>query len=500
MSTYEEEYTGPADLELQDVEPPPIEPPEEPSIEPRSATIVVKAGTRAPDIQAVLDRAAQGDVIKFEQGSYEGQFLISRPGLSLTGQGATFIHPSTGWEGCFRITAQATLLDGMTIKPKPGNHVYGLISVGWSETVDAAMQPRYVTLKNLKLRGDPQKGAQRAIMFEAGTDCRIQNCDIDDIFAGVDAQCIWSSNGIGGWVIENCKMRASGQAILIGGTKSNIQGYTIRNIVIKNNAFRGRMGAGMLSKYILEFKRGENISITDNYLSDFTGGVNAGSAIGLTVRLERNRNPWVVIKNIYIARNRFWNVGRMINALGRDDNSNFGGKFEGLTVYDNLAIMGGPAPNYGIQLLAGIENIEIGKNTIVNAGTTGQLASSIYVESPPTGLPVAGYVAKYPIKNMQVAGNVLGGPMVGRGCAGQNALNAYTRGSTVASNVFLAPHKMGGNQTANRALVLDKNYAVKNPYTAHGSDLYVGTGVGVLLESDGKQEPPEEGLMSGLSE
>ena len=70
MSAYKEEYTGSGSLGLSDEElkQPPIEPMVGPEPEPRAATILVKAGTKAQDIQAVLDRAAQGDVIKFEKG------------------------------------------------------------------------------------------------------------------------------------------------------------------------------------------------------------------------------------------------------------------------------------------------------------------------------------------------------------------------------------------------------------------------------------------------
>lgn len=471
--------------ETQPPEEPPVDP--EPPTEPEppviigdrpTVTAIVKAGSTAKQVQAALDAARDGDVLLFETGNYDGELKVRTPRLTLMGTpGKTvFRKTGTGQFGALDVLASGVTLRDFSVGAMPGLKAQSLVTVGNIAATALSDLPTAVALYNLTIFGDPNVGARRGIQFAAGKGSVIDSCRISACFDTADAQGIWSHIGEG-WTIRNCDVMAAAQGIMLGGSPSQIPGHTITDVLITGCKFHqpGSWPKTSAVKYLVELKRGRNIRIIGNQLYDMKGGINGGCAIGITERTEGGRNPWTVIEDVVVESNLMWNVGRLLNTIGRDDNSKptpYMGSFKRLTLRNNLCI----CTTQGMYLMTGVENALIENNTVVKVGL-GNLRNSVYLDSPPMGVgatkpSAATFKADYPMTGLVMRRNILGGVFIGRGTSNDAALRAFAPDADATDNLFSAAGPTG-NQTVKLSDVIEPGtYTSKRP--GYGSTLEKG--------------------------
>lgn len=413
-------------------------------------------------IQAVLDSLSAGDTFEFSPGTYTGQWILTPNGqtpssavITIRGRGTVnLLTDNTNAAGVLDVQGHNYTLQDMNMGVKPGVFTNTVLNVGSGTANTISAQPQNVVLQRLNISGEPNLGARRGIYFNAGAGGVIQDCNITGIRANTEAQGILSTNGIGGWIIRRNYISAAGQGIFFGGSPGFIVGHVISDVLIEDNEITKDLAwrsepSKWTAKNLLELKRGKNITIRANKIYNSWPGAQEGGGIVLTCRLEASRNPWNYLENIIVEDNVIYNVGVAINTLGRDYNSGYGGHFIGLTIDNNLII---PDSNYGpgraIHLLTGVEDVTITRNTIV--ARTGKSIVAMLLDSTPTNqAPTSpGFVATYPIVNLDVQTNIMQGAVMSRGTtAGNQPLKIFAPGYTVEDNKWIGSFGAPSNNT-----------------------------------------------------
>ena len=466
---------NPPDDPPTDGDEPPEIPPEVPGGEP-AATVIVKAGSTDQQVQAVFDKARPGDAIKFEDGTYDGQWKVTTPDIWIVGSGNTLLRLNKqGENGVLDLQASGISVARLGIQPKPGINGAALITVGRYDATALADLPQRILLQHLTIKGAGKNTVHRGIRFDAGTGSEISDCAITDIFADIEVQGIASWNGGGGWKILRNEISASGECILIGGAEGKIQGHTTSDVLIEGNhlfkplAWRS---AGVMCKNHLELKRANRFTIRGNVCEgNWPGGGQDGFSIVLTMRAERGRCPWLVLQDVTVDSNIVMDSGGGLNILGVDYNSAYRSNALKRAIFRNNLLVADSkyGKGVGVQILTGPEDLTFTGNTI-----GGSLKHGLLISAPHNfangRTPEA---VTLPIMRLIGHGNIITGDVFGDGCpAGDEPLRIYGRQCDLTGNVFTGGGAPNGNTRKSTSEALAADYSSR--LAGYGSSLRKG--------------------------
>jgi hypothetical protein len=321
------------------------------------------------DLQSALDDAEPGDEVVLVDGeTYVGNFVL---GLHKGGSPVVLRSATEPPEGRLLLNDQGRCTDfnpaklqaapgglpalrtepgvhdwyilGLELLPNPGG--YGeIVSFGDGSANQHSFEqlPYNLTLDRCYVHGDPVTGQKRGLGLNCGR-AAVRCCHFSGIFTpGQDSQAICGWNGSGDWLIEDNYLEAASENVLVGGATIHVPDLLPTTIVIRKNTLTKNpewRGKGYVVKNLLELKTGVNVVVDQNDLSECWPDGQDGKALQITVRNEEGANPWAAIRNVMVTRNRVWNVGGVVNVLGRDDR---GSRYEsqllvGLLFRDNEA-------------------------------------------------------------------------------------------------------------------------------------------------------------------
>lgn len=322
-------------------------------------TIAVNAGD---DLQAALDSAQPGDVIRLEAGAtFTGTFVLP----AKTGSDAITIRSATddralpgasqriGPEHARLLATIKAPADQPALRTAPGASHWHIVAIqiqgsGGSDVVllgDGSRAqssydgvPEDLVLDRVLLRGDAERGQKRGIALNsAGT--TIKNSYIADIKQkALETQAIAGWNGPGPYLIENNHLEAAGVNVLFGGAEPSIGSLVPsditfrRNHVTKDVAWRDQ---AWTVKNLFELKNARRVLVEGNVFENNWSAAQPGFAILFTVRNPGNRAPWSTVEDVRFQDNVVRHVAAGINILGYDTNAK-SSQTHGILIRNNL--------------------------------------------------------------------------------------------------------------------------------------------------------------------
>lgn len=295
------------------------------------------------NLQAALDHARRGDVIRLEPGAvFEGNFeLPATPGpgvitIRSAAEDAALPGPA-GRIGPEHEAFMPTIKSPNAqpaLRTRPGSRDWAITAVrflgnGGADVVvlgDAGQAsyadvPSGITLDRVVVRGHPARGQKRGIALNSAS-TTIRNCYIADIrLAGQETQGIAGWNGPGPYVIENNHIEAAGINVLFGGAEPSIGHLVPSDIVVRRNHFTKDLswrGTAWTVKNLFELKNARRVLIEGNIFEHNWAAAQAGYAILFTVRSSGSRASWSTVEDVTFRHNVVRHVAAGINILGRD--------------------------------------------------------------------------------------------------------------------------------------------------------------------------------------
>jgi hypothetical protein len=435
MPTHEEIYTqirDLAELGLSQLHPP-----------PRPPTITVPAGS---DLQAAIDAAPTGAILRVAPGVYDGivlpgrtAHLVIRPDTSVFDTGTPARITPDMAEAC--ITLRPTAPNGHNIATEPRATAYTIIGVcgqpgdpgttmaelGAADALTTlAVQPDHIVLDRCLFVAHATKGGKRAIAGNTRA-LTVVGCHASGFWAQDDAQAFCAWNGPGPFVLHDNYLEASGENILFGGADSAhhnmmpAHATITRNYCTKPVAWQGL--ADHVVKNILEFKALSAAVVIGNVFEHCWVSGQSGYGIVFTPRNQGGNAPWSTVTNITFK----WNVLRHsacgFNLLGTD-NERPSGRLAHIVISDNLMYGLDAVGGRWLQMTGGPLDVHVARNTGVNTGN-----SFLTLDSP-----------TQPADGLTLDANVLpegGYGMIGSNCApGTDSWNMYTVRSSFINNLI----------------------------------------------------------------
>lgn len=285
--------------------------------------------TTPEEFDAALESANDGDTITLSDSFIYPNLLQLSKGVIIRGESYT------GGEG--RITRdEPAPLFSKGIQALADNHMLLGIAMQGTDNV-GTLGGNHVGWDHCRILGDPTQGAHRGIYW-CGSDGRITNCYVDDIFRwGQDTQAICGWDCGPGLVIENSLLNAAGENVMFGGADSSSPDRIPRGISMKwctlskNPAW---FDMGVQIKNALEFKCAADVLVEECVLeyAGFAEG-QGGFLIVTTVRNQDGNAPWSNISNVVVRNCSGGHASGVCNILGTD-NVHPSGTMNGFTLQD----------------------------------------------------------------------------------------------------------------------------------------------------------------------
>lgn len=166
----------------------------------------------------------------------------------------------------------------------------------------------------------PTHRGKRGIEVNAG-DVLIQGCQIEDVYAtsAADSQAICILNSPGHIVIEDSKLSAGSENIMLGGDSMKVAGQVIRDVIIRNcHLFKPMSwkddGINRAVKNLIELKAGDQIQILNCTLDGSWRAAQDGWAFVITPRNSQS------VTNVTLDGCNAINVSGGVNIMGLDYN------------------------------------------------------------------------------------------------------------------------------------------------------------------------------------
>jgi hypothetical protein len=305
---------------------------------------LVRAGD---DLQAAIDRAQPGDVIRLQAGAtFTGTFVLRN--RSATGDQPITIRTDTADSqlpsATDRMTPQhASRLPTITpddagpaIRTEPGARHWrlmglrivgkggnDLVLLGDDETQRAYSEvPDDIVLDRVLILGDPARGLKRGIALNSGN-TTIRNSYIADVKrAGQETQAIAGWNGPGPYVLENNYLEAAGICVLFGGAEPAIGGLVPTDITVRRNVMTRPIewrDQPWTVKNLFELKNARHVLVEGNLFENNWLQAQVGFAILFTVRASGPRADWSTVEDVTFQNNLVRHVAAGINIHGYDD-------------------------------------------------------------------------------------------------------------------------------------------------------------------------------------
>lgn len=264
------------------------------------------------DLQAVINVANPGDVIKLDAGTvFVGNYTLppkQSNGLYVTIQTGTLANlPGAGSRvSPANAASMAKILTafGTALTVRPGASFYKIIGIEFgpqsasSNVAEAAivsvglntqeqtlleLAPHHVEIDRCYVHGNPGQQVKRGIALHSG-EVSVLNCYVSDIhLEGQDANGITAANGPGPIHIINNYVEAAAENIIVGGEPLQIPGTVPSNIEVRRNYLykpltwrpdtAGWDGHRWVVKNLFELKTAKNVVVEGNVMENQWGEV-----------------------------------------------------------------------------------------------------------------------------------------------------------------------------------------------------------------------------------
>ncbi len=373
------------------------------------SSVLVRAGG---DLQEALDAARPGDVITLEAGAtFTGPFELPKKSgaewITIRSSEEELLPPAgarvspSDADRMPKLEAEAQTVIaaepgahhyrfvGIEIRPKRGEYLVNLVTLGWNES-SAEQVPHHIVFERCYVHGDPERGTRRGIALNSAETEILDSYFADFKEVGADSQALAGWNGPGPFRIENNYLEGAGENVLFGGEDPTIRNLVPANIVIRRNHFRKPLawkegepeyeGTPWSVKNLFELKNARRVTVERNLFENNWAHAQNGFAILFTVRNQSGAAPWSVVEEVTFANNVVRHAGSAISILGRDDNFE-SGQTRAITIRNNLfedidGSRWGGAGRF-LQMLDGAADVVIEHNTAVHNGNV------ITAEGPP---------------------------------------------------------------------------------------------------------------------
>lgn len=409
------------------------------------------------DLQAAIDEARPGDVIRLEAGAvFTGNYVLRakagddpitirtstldrrlppasrRIGPEHESLLPTVATPNT--QPALRTEAGAKhwRLMGLRVTGSGGGDIIAL-GDGSAAQDSYARMPEDLELDRVLILGDALRGQKRGIALNSGT-TTIRNCHIADIKAdGQETQAIAGWNGPGPYLIENNYLEAAGIGVLFGGAEPSIGNLVPSDITVRRNTITRPLewrDSAWTIKNLLELKNARRVLIEGNLLERNWSAAQVGFAVLFTVRSSGPRAPWSTVEDVTFQHNIVRGVAGGINILGHDTQA-VSRQARNILIRNNLftdvdhVSWGGN----GVFLQVGEApaDITVEQNTVLQSGNV----VTAYGGTRATPRPIHGFRFRNNIARHNqygILGNAQG--------FGQPAIDAYFPDGEVTGNVF----------------------------------------------------------------
>jgi hypothetical protein len=310
------------------------------------------------DLQAAIDAAQPGDVLKLEAGAtWVGP--ISLP--NKTGDGWIYVQSTAikqlPKEGKRVGPEHAGLMPKIlaphgdnALRTQPGAHHYRFVGIEFgvvpdAETIfecvklgdggpdqntdDEDVVPHHLVLDRCLVRGNPEGTGQRGIALQSAYTAVVDSYVAEWHGQGFDTQAMCGWNGPGPFKIVNNYIAGAGENLLFGGADTSIANMTPSDIEIRRNHFHKPVewnsahpnyaGRRWTVKNLLELKHAVRVVIDGNLFENHWVDAQSGHAVLFTVRNQDGGNPWAQVADITATNNMLVNSSGGINILGTDD-------------------------------------------------------------------------------------------------------------------------------------------------------------------------------------
>jgi hypothetical protein len=378
-------------------------------IAPAGKSINVAAGG---DVQAAIDRARPGDVIKLQAGAtFTGNFrLPNKSGsgwviIRSSAEDADLPPPGT------RVTPDRSALMPKLISPNsdpvvqtgaaahhyrfigvefgvaPGTDIYNIVAFGGDQT-SLAETPHDLIIDRCYVHGVASRNARRGVMINSASTAIIDSYISDIHEVGADSQAVCGWNGPGPFKIINNYLEGAGENVMFGGAKPSIRNLIPSDVEFRLNHLYKPLswkkghptyaGRPWTIKNLFELKNAQRLLIDQNVFENNWADAQNGFAILFTPRGEDGVAPWATVQDVTFSNNILRHSGGGFNIAGPDDTSP-SQPSQRILVKNNLIddIDGnkwgsdkyGPAGGNFAQLVGGPVNITFDHNTIIHSGS-----------------------------------------------------------------------------------------------------------------------------------
>ncbi|MEZ5286670.1 MAG: right-handed parallel beta-helix repeat-containing protein [Vicinamibacterales bacterium] len=308
----------------------------------RTAEVVVGQGD---DLQAAIDAAAPGDVIRLEPGAvFTGNYVLpdhggddfvtirtNAPDSRLPGDDGRIDPSYARYLPTLRPAVEAPVL-----RTAAGAHHWRILGIRFAGTGggnvvelgdgsaaqrDYAEIPEQLVLDRVIVLGDAARGQKRGVALNSGQ-AVVRNSYIAAIWGvGQETQAIAGWNGPGPYVIENNYLEAAGIGVLFGGAEPAIGGLVPSDITVRHNTVSRPVSwrdTERTVKNLFELKNARRVTVTGNLFERNWSSAQVGFAILFTVRSSGPRASWSVVEDVTFEHNVVRDVAGGINILGYD--------------------------------------------------------------------------------------------------------------------------------------------------------------------------------------
>lgn len=377
------------------------------------------AVSTSSELRAAL---ARGGSIRLRPGRYEGNFIVSLDGTSLTGVAdlparrvspdevsAVTLAPMDPLVPPLQVTASRVTVTGLTVLNGAADRE--TVVVGSLRARRAEDQPDAVTFDRVAVLAGAGGGVRGFSLHTRAVTIRRSHV-AGFWYRGRDAQAIWGNNGPGPYTIDDNYVEGSGENILFGGASIRIPDCVPSDVRITNNTIRKPESWRRLTgsvKNSVEFKAVRRALLENNVIDGNWRDAQSGDTILLTPRNQEQDTPWVVVEDVTIRGNRVQRArdGYAINILGADDRAP-SQQTARITIEHNLFV----DARGGIKVIGGVAGA-----LVVRRNTFPAIASNWFVfagRGPMTPLTVVENVARSGAYGVSGDGTTVGVPSLQR--------------------------------------------------------------------------------------
>lgn len=319
---------------------------------PAGKTVMVRSGD---DLQAAINRAAPGDVIRLQAGAvFKGNFTLPKksgsgwivirssapdsdlppPGSRMTPQYAAalpkIVTPNSGAALEAASGAHHYRLIGLEFAVAAGvRQTYSLITLGDKER-SLDQHPRDLILDRLYIHGNPEVNLRRGVTLNSASTAIIDSWISDCHEQGADSQAIGGWNGAGPFKIVNNYLEGAGENFMLGGADPTIPDLVPSDIEFRrNHCFKpltwkvgdpSYAGRAWTVKNLFELKNARRVLVDGNLFENNWTMAQNGFAILFTVRNQDGQAPWSAVEDVTFTNNIVRHSPNGINMHGSDDN------------------------------------------------------------------------------------------------------------------------------------------------------------------------------------